>query len=143
MTCASHSMSITNTISNIRRLITVLGTNSHPNRPPPSYRFIKGRQLFSNVRRLFNILYSPDKSHSAEVLISLNAYNAFDWIEYEYLFATLERFGFGPTFCSWDMDSVWFTAGIAPYKNNFQLFSNTKGDQTGLPPEPTFIRPGY
>ena len=40
------------------RLESVIHTVVHPDQTG----FIKGRQLFSNVRRLFNILYSPDRS---------------------------------------------------------------------------------
>ncbi len=48
--------------------------------------FIKGRYSFSNIRTLFNILFSRQNSVSSEVVISLDAEKAFDRIEWVYLF---------------------------------------------------------
>ena len=104
---------------------------------PDQTGFIKGRQLFSNVHRLFNILYSPEKSQSAEVLLSLDAHKAFDRIEYEYLFATLERFGFGPVFCSWIR--VLYTAPLASVRTNkiiSKYFPVCRGTRQGCPLSP-------
>lgn len=115
------------------RLESVIHTVVHPDQTG----FIKGRQLFSNVRRLFNILYSPEKSPSAEVLLSLDAHKAFDRIEYEYLFATLERFGFGPVFCSWIR--VLYTAPLASVRTNkiiSKYFSVCRGTRQGCPLSP-------
>uniref|UniRef100_A0A8C4S0K8 Reverse transcriptase domain-containing protein n=1 Tax=Erpetoichthys calabaricus TaxID=27687 RepID=A0A8C4S0K8_ERPCA len=61
--------------------------------------FIKGRHLFSNLRRLFNVIYSPAKSNTPEILLLLDAEKAFDMIEWNYLFTALEKFGFGPNIC--------------------------------------------
>lgn len=68
---------------------------------PDQTGFIAGRQLSSNLRRLFNVIYSSENNMEPEIVISLDAHKAFDRIEYFYLFTALERFGFGPRFCSW------------------------------------------
>ena len=60
--------------------------------------FIKNRHSFYNVRRLFDILYSPTTSDDPELVISMYAEKAFDCVEWAYLFYTLKRFGFGDTF---------------------------------------------
>lgn len=52
---------------------------------PDQSGFISGRQLYGNLLRLYNIIYSPKAPTTAEVLISLDAHKAFDRIEYEYL----------------------------------------------------------
>lgn len=62
--------------------------------------FIKQRRSFFNIRRLFNIMYSPCQGVS-ECLLCMDAEKAFDRVEWNYLFETLARFGFGKTFISW------------------------------------------
>lgn len=63
--------------------------------------FISGRQSFFNMRRLFNIIYSPSSDIESEILLSLDAEKAYDRIEWKYLFCALESFGFGQAFLRW------------------------------------------
>ena len=80
------------------RIASVVPTIIHQNQTG----FIPGRQSFYNMRRLFNVLYEPQSGgQRSEVVTSLDAAKAFDRIEWKYLFAVLERFGFGPSFLSW------------------------------------------
>lgn len=63
---------------------------------PDQTGFIPDRYPFSNTRRLLNVIYSTKLPHSA--IISLDAQQAFDQIEWRYMFATLKKFGFGDKF---------------------------------------------
>ena len=83
---------------------------------PDQIAFIKNRYSFFNIRRLFNILYSPSPPGVSEVSLSLDAEKAFDWVEWGYLFSTLERFGFSQKLISWI-----YTSPMAAVRTNNNL----------------------
>ena len=69
--------------------------------PNDQNSFVKQRQGFHNIRRVLNILY--EKFDTRDVVIrSLDARQAFDQIEWPYLFNVLSRFGFGNNFLKWN-----------------------------------------
>lgn len=74
------------------RLNRYIGTLIHSDQTG----FIPDRFSFSNTRRLLNIMYSTKLPHAA--VISLDAQQAFDQVEWRYMFAALEKFGFGDKF---------------------------------------------
>lgn len=62
--------------------------------------FVQKRQGYHNIRRVLNILH---ERHNAKdtAMLSVDACQAFDRIEWGYLFEVLPRFGFGETFLKW------------------------------------------
>ncbi len=62
----------------------------------PHIVIIPERFPFSNTRRILNLIYANNKPYSA--VISLDAQQAFDQIEWAYMFNTLKKFGFGERF---------------------------------------------
>uniref|UniRef100_A0A669BN31 Reverse transcriptase domain-containing protein n=1 Tax=Oreochromis niloticus TaxID=8128 RepID=A0A669BN31_ORENI len=104
---------------------------------PDQTGFIKGRYAFSNLRRLFNVLYNPSDSNSPEFGISLDSEKAFDRVEWGYLFYVLEKFGFGKIIVSWL--KLLYTSPLAAIKTNgtcsdfFPLF---RGTRQGCPMSP-------
>uniref|UniRef100_A0A672IKH9 Reverse transcriptase domain-containing protein n=1 Tax=Salarias fasciatus TaxID=181472 RepID=A0A672IKH9_SALFA len=99
--------------------------------------FIKGRQLFYNVRTLLNVLYSRESSASPEVVIAVDAEKAFDRVEWRYLFAVLTKFGFGRKFISW-IRLLYTLPCARVVTNNIQsnYFTLNRGCRQGCPLSP-------
>uniref|UniRef100_A0A3B4C811 Reverse transcriptase domain-containing protein n=1 Tax=Pygocentrus nattereri TaxID=42514 RepID=A0A3B4C811_PYGNA len=116
-----------------RRLETVLPIIISPDQTG----FIKNRYSTFNIRQLYNIIYNPSPLDKPEVVISLDAEKAFDRVEWDYLFYTLEAFGFGPNIISWikilyksPMAAVQTNNNISPY------FALSRGTRQGSPLSP-------
>jgi len=106
---------------------------------PDQTGFIKDRYSFFNMRRLFNILYgpSPPDHGNNELILSLDAEKAFDRVEWDYLFKTLEAFQFGPTFISWI--KILYTLPMAAVRTNNNIskyFELQRGTRQGCPLSP-------
>ncbi len=62
--------------------------------------FIKGRNASDNMRRLLHILDFEDSHPTPCAVFSLDAEKAFDRLEWNYMWAVLQCFGFGEHFVS-------------------------------------------
>lgn len=62
--------------------------------------FIQKRQGYHNIRRVLNILHERHDAPDTAML-SVDASQAFDRIEWEYLFNILPKYGLGNTFLKW------------------------------------------
>lgn len=68
---------------------------------------------------------------------SFDAHKAFDWIEFNYLFTALNKFGFGPTFCYW-IEILYALPKACIRKKLFQIFfCHPSKHQTGVSSVPT------
>lgn len=63
--------------------------------------FMRLRSSTDNIRRLIDIMWAVRESQVPLTAISLDAEKAFDRVEWEYLFATLECYGFSDKFITW------------------------------------------
>jgi len=100
--------------------------------------FIKDRHLFFNLRRLLNIIYSSSSnSHIPEVLMSLDAEKAFDRVEWDFLFATLSKFGFGTRFIAW-IRLLYASPLASVHTNKFrsEYFPLNRSTRQGCPLSP-------
>lgn len=66
---------------------------------------------------LLNVLYAPHSTEQSEVVISLDAEKAFYRVEWQYLFAVLETFGFCSLFLSW-VKNLYCSPTAAVQTNN-------------------------
>lgn len=92
--------------------------------------FITNRSSTSNLRRLFDILYTDRKRHDDLAILTLDAEKAFDQIEWGYLFEVLKRYNLGDRFINWI--KLLYTNPKAQIHTNqnlsdsFQLFRGTR-----------------
>jgi len=63
--------------------------------------YIEGRQIIENVRLTEDIISMSDEFDSPGAIIFLDQQKAYDRVEWGYLEMCLNKFGFGPKFCSW------------------------------------------
>ena len=101
--------------------------------------FIKDRYSFFNMRGPFNILHGPSPSNHGnnKLILSLDAEKAFDSVEWEYLFRTLETLKFGPKFISWI--KIIYSLPMAAVRSNNNIskyFKLQRGTRQGCPLSP-------
>lgn len=104
---------------------------------PDQTGFIKDRYSFFNIRRLLNIIYSHSATDISEMIISLDAEKAFDRVKWDFLFYTLEKFGFGTNFIKWI--KVLYSSPLAAVRTNSNLspfFELQRGTRQGCPLSP-------
>lgn len=103
---------------------------------PDQTGFIQGRVSYSNLRKLFNVVHSA-RSTCPEVVISLDAEKAFDWVEWDYLFFTLQKFGFKEGFIAW-IRLLYSSPLASVISNNTQsgYFPLGRGTRQGCPLSP-------
>lgn len=104
---------------------------------PDQTGFIKNRHLFSNIRRLLNILYSPSSTNIPEIVVSLDAFKAFDRVEMDFLFYVLKKFGFGKAFIKW-IQLLYSSpqASVITNRIRSQNFPLSRGTRQGCPLSP-------
>lgn len=99
--------------------------------------FIPQKSTSINIRRLHLNLQLPSDCHGTRAVCSLDAAKAFDSVEWPFLWAVLEKFGFGPAFISWI--KLFYTTPKARLMINGQYsptFALGRGTRQGCPMSP-------
>ena len=104
---------------------------------PDQVGFIRTRSSADNIRRLIDIMWTSQNAPSPSAALSLDAEDAFDRVEWQYLFSTLEAFGFGRIFIGWV--KLLYTNPKASVTTNSiisQSFELQRGTRQGCPLSP-------
>ncbi len=99
--------------------------------------FIKGRNASDNMRRLLHILDFADSHPTPRAVFSLDAEKAFDRLEWNYMWAVLQCFGFGEHFISM-IKTLYHSPAASVITGNiiFPSFPLQRGTRQGCPLSP-------
>ena len=129
----SRSIALTNTDYKIiafifaRRLQDIINKIINPNQSA----YIRGRYIGANARLILDISEYCENFYQDGILLFLDFEKAFDSIEWNFLYKTLNKFNFGQNFIKWV--KILFINPIFCTKNNGWL-SKTVSMQRGIRP---------
>uniref|UniRef100_A0A3B3HAI8 Reverse transcriptase domain-containing protein n=1 Tax=Oryzias latipes TaxID=8090 RepID=A0A3B3HAI8_ORYLA len=113
---------------------------------PDQTGFINGRHSSTNMRRLINLIDYTTINNREATILSLDAEKAFDRVNWKFLIATLNKFGFGKSFINWI--KILYASPNARIRTNDQTspsFNLQRGTRQGCPLSPSlfalFIEP--
>ena len=96
--------------------------------------YIKNRYMGYNIRLLDDVIDYFDHAQKEGLLFSADFQKAFDSLDWNFMFKTLDFFNFGPSFKWWIR--TLYTLPVAKVKNNGHLseeFSIQRGIRQGCP----------
>jgi hypothetical protein len=101
---------------------------------PEKVAYIKGRFIGSNVRLVHDVFDFYNDNNLSGIIMFADFQKAFDSLEWDFLFKTLDRFNFGESFQRWI--KVLYTNPSALIKNNGYFsdeFILSRGVRQGCP----------
>ena len=101
---------------------------------PDQAGFIKGRYSADNIRRLLNVINHFDTGRNPSLLLALDAEKAYDRVEWNFLFAILEKLNMGQNFLAW-IKSIYNNPKAAVITNgtSSDFFVLRRGTRQGCP----------
>ncbi len=102
--------------------------------------FIKGRNASDNMRQLLHILDFADSHPTPCAVFSLDAEKAFDRLEWNYMWAVLQCFGFGEHFVSM-IKTLYHSPAASVITGNIisPLIPFTAGNEAGVSALPLIV----
>ena len=96
--------------------------------------YVNGRFIGESIRLIDDILYHTEQENIDGVLFAANIEKAFDSVEHNFIFASLERFGFGDEFTEW-IRTLLFNVSSCVMNNGFSTgyVSIERGTRQGNP----------
>ncbi len=101
---------------------------------PDQNGYVKGRFIGYNLRLIQDIMEYAERTKNEGVLMLIDFKKAFDSVEWEYMFQTLNKFNFGPNFIAWI--KTLYACPTSVIKNNGWFsneFSVSRGIRQGCP----------
>ena len=94
--------------------------------------YVKGRFIGESIRLTDDILYHTEQENTDGVLFAADIEKAFDSVEHNFIFASLERFGFGDELIKW-IRTLLFNISSCVMNNGFSTnyFSIERGTRQG------------
>ena len=96
--------------------------------------YVKGRYIGENARLILDIFEYCNENNEDGILVFLDFEKAFDSVEWNFLFKTLEKFNFGQNFVRWM--KILYTNPIFRLKNNGWISKSctmSRGIRQGCP----------
>ena len=95
---------------------------------------IRGRFIGSNLRTISDVIYYCETDQLDGILMALDFKNAFNTVEYDFVYAVLNLFNFGENFVSW-VRLLHRGTELAMINNGFtsHWFTPSRGLQQGCP----------
>ena len=96
--------------------------------------YIRNRFMGNNIRLIEDVIEHFDKLDKKGLLFMIDFQKAFDSLQWNFMFKTLEFFNFGPSFTKWI--KLLYTLPVSKVKNNGYLseeFSISSGIRQGCP----------
>ena len=93
---------------------------------------VPGRFIGENIRLLDDLLFEIENQDDNPVILMLDQEKAFDRVEWDWLFSTLERYNFGDTFIKW-LKTLYKNSKSCIMTNGFQseYFEISRGIRQG------------
>jgi hypothetical protein len=104
---------------------------------PDQYGYVRGRYIGEAIRTVKDLMFYTDIKNENGTLLCIDFKNAFDSLEWDFLFKSLRKFNFGESLTSW-LKLFYCNISSCVLNNGFscQYFELYRGGETRRSPVP-------